>query len=371
MDDDKNGVVSQAEFLKYNRKFPVLLYPAFTMQMVMRKKILGVPFWDHQTIQTQRLFGSTGISVSSVLDDLDFEEKLSIREAERVSKNFSRTIGGKQVTNNENSRGSIVAKSRRAEKKKELEESERAKRRDKKNWSRLKSEATDVVRNASKLSAETLAKHNEQHANENKKKKRKSKKYGVVGRDSLDIYEDDESNKENGVTTSRRSSRSSLSSLPPSITLGEYKYENIQMFPDHNDDASKAHSKNKEDHIRSKENYTAEKQNDIRKQHRAFAEETVASRKAAMDRKFGRKSSFDPSAAADKARKNKHVVSYEEEIRIAGQYGRNIIDGQQVPNPPANDREEIRKPKPSSLAPRRPRPPNTPPNALSNVIAMV
>ena len=85
-------------------------------------------------------------------------------------------------------------------------------------------------------------------------------------------------------------------------------------------------------------------------------------------------SHIDPSAAADKVSRGKAnaVISHEEEIRIAGQYGMKIVDGQQIPNPPPNDREETRKPQQIksllALAPRRPRPPNTPPRVLQDKI---
>ena len=46
MDSDKDGQISFSEFVRYNRKFPSILFPAFNMQQKMRFKVLGLPFWQ-------------------------------------------------------------------------------------------------------------------------------------------------------------------------------------------------------------------------------------------------------------------------------------------------------------------------------------
>ncbi|GMH96876.1 hypothetical protein TL16_g13327, partial [Triparma laevis f. inornata] len=56
------------------------------MQMKMRKKVLGAPFWEHKTMEMTKLKTTQGVSVRTVLDDLDSAGKLSHRKAEKVAK---------------------------------------------------------------------------------------------------------------------------------------------------------------------------------------------------------------------------------------------------------------------------------------------
>jgi len=91
MDDDKDGEVSLAEFVKYNRKFPVLLFPAFNMQQKMRKAFFGEKFWETQSLNVRKIKISTGRSVSSVVKDLEDKEEIRAAMSDRILKEKYKT----------------------------------------------------------------------------------------------------------------------------------------------------------------------------------------------------------------------------------------------------------------------------------------
>jgi hypothetical protein len=86
MDDNKDGKVNFTEFTAYNRKFPSILFPAFNMQMKLRTKVLGVPFWEAKTIQMAALRAQKGITVKTVLDDIENKVVEERRAAQRAIK---------------------------------------------------------------------------------------------------------------------------------------------------------------------------------------------------------------------------------------------------------------------------------------------
>lgn len=54
IDKDKSGTVSFVEFCEYNRNFPILLFPAFHVQECIRRKVLGVRYWEKFTSKRQQ-----------------------------------------------------------------------------------------------------------------------------------------------------------------------------------------------------------------------------------------------------------------------------------------------------------------------------
>ena len=85
MDDDKDGEISLEEFIKYNRKFPVLLFPAFNMQQKMRKAFFGEKFWQEQSLNIRKIRISTGKSISVVVKDLEDREETMRQMSERMA----------------------------------------------------------------------------------------------------------------------------------------------------------------------------------------------------------------------------------------------------------------------------------------------
>ncbi|GMH46281.1 hypothetical protein TrRE_jg6825 [Triparma retinervis] len=86
MDDNKDGKVNFNEFTGYNRKFPSILFPAFNMQMKLRTKVLGVPFWESRTVEMATLRAQKGITVKTVLDDIENKVIEERRAAQRAIK---------------------------------------------------------------------------------------------------------------------------------------------------------------------------------------------------------------------------------------------------------------------------------------------
>ena len=108
MDNNKDGKVSFDEFVKYNRKFPSILFPAFSMQMKLRTKVLGVPFWEARTVDMVELRSRKGLTVQSVVDDIQSRGVEERRAAQRAIKATTRLTK--------------VAKKKRVKKEKEKEE---------------------------------------------------------------------------------------------------------------------------------------------------------------------------------------------------------------------------------------------------------
>ena len=90
--------VSFSEFTAYNRKFPSILFPAFNMQMKLRTKTLGVPFWESRTVDMAELRAKKGITVKTVLDDIDNRAVEERRAAQRAIKATTKpTVIAKKV----------------------------------------------------------------------------------------------------------------------------------------------------------------------------------------------------------------------------------------------------------------------------------
>ena len=78
MDDDSSGTISFNEFCGKARKFPLLLFPAFYMQDMMRKKCMGLGFWEKHTYrlrQSQKYGLEQDEDMLEVLKDIIFERK--------------------------------------------------------------------------------------------------------------------------------------------------------------------------------------------------------------------------------------------------------------------------------------------------------
>ena len=57
IDTNGDGIISFGEFVAFNKKYPVLLFPAFSMQQVLRKLTFGDAFWAKETARRQKQFG--------------------------------------------------------------------------------------------------------------------------------------------------------------------------------------------------------------------------------------------------------------------------------------------------------------------------
>ena len=56
MDKDKDGTISVAEFLRRIQQYPLLLYPAYSVQDHIRKKIMGTQWWkEKEKIRREKL----------------------------------------------------------------------------------------------------------------------------------------------------------------------------------------------------------------------------------------------------------------------------------------------------------------------------
>jgi len=95
MDDDADGQISFGEFLKYNRKFPNLLFPAFALQTKLRRKVMSEAFWERKTVEVQRMTTHTGVTVASALEEAHRgREIVEDKVAERIKKNVGDGGGG-------------------------------------------------------------------------------------------------------------------------------------------------------------------------------------------------------------------------------------------------------------------------------------
>ena len=80
IDINGDGVVSFDEFQNFNKRYPCMLFPAFKMQMALRKHIYGVRWWKNLTVQRNtKNFRSQNIY--ELLDKMTqdaYEEKLKL-----------------------------------------------------------------------------------------------------------------------------------------------------------------------------------------------------------------------------------------------------------------------------------------------------
>jgi len=96
MDDDGNGTISFPEFCQKARNFPLLLFPAFYMQDMMRKKCLGIGFWEKHTYrvrQSQKYGLDNDENMLEVLKDIIFERKKAEAAAGKKGKAGGATNG--------------------------------------------------------------------------------------------------------------------------------------------------------------------------------------------------------------------------------------------------------------------------------------
>ena len=108
MDSDNDGQISFPEFVRYNRKFPSILFPAFSMQQKMRFKVLGLPFWQAKTIEMAKLKSTTGLTVMRLLEELGQVDAMGKRAAERAVRRKTAKKGKEKVEEKEKVRERVL-----------------------------------------------------------------------------------------------------------------------------------------------------------------------------------------------------------------------------------------------------------------------
>ena len=72
LDTDRDGVVSMAEFVAFNQQHPMLLFPAFRLQLALREGIAGRTFWEvtaaRRLAEAGKGKGAGGVDGASVRD---------------------------------------------------------------------------------------------------------------------------------------------------------------------------------------------------------------------------------------------------------------------------------------------------------------
>ena len=53
---NEKGLIERVEFVLFSRKYPLLLFPAFSMQQALRRNILGESYWEKITELRNTLF---------------------------------------------------------------------------------------------------------------------------------------------------------------------------------------------------------------------------------------------------------------------------------------------------------------------------
>ena len=71
IDADGDGVISFSEFLEFNRRYPALLFPAYSMQNELRRRCFGEGFWRQELSQRVTSTGGRVPDVFDMLDNLD------------------------------------------------------------------------------------------------------------------------------------------------------------------------------------------------------------------------------------------------------------------------------------------------------------
>jgi len=69
LDVDGDGTVSLEEFSKFNRQFPLLLYPAFQLQNTLRIKLFGEKYWKKE--EDRRRTALRGRNIYEILHEID------------------------------------------------------------------------------------------------------------------------------------------------------------------------------------------------------------------------------------------------------------------------------------------------------------
>ena len=71
IDSNADGEINFDEFNSFNRQYPALLFPAFSMQMTLRERIFGVSYWNKQTELRRMRGGGRTQSIFEILADMD------------------------------------------------------------------------------------------------------------------------------------------------------------------------------------------------------------------------------------------------------------------------------------------------------------
>ena len=74
IDKDDDGDISFDEFNSFNRQYPALLFPAFSMQMTLRERCFGEGYWKKLTIKRHQQGSGRAKSIFEILNDMDVGE---------------------------------------------------------------------------------------------------------------------------------------------------------------------------------------------------------------------------------------------------------------------------------------------------------
>jgi len=75
LDDNSDGLVSQREFRDYNKAYPAILFPAYSMQQQLRRKCFGETFWIKKEDKRRKLSGNSGGRQDSIFEILKGMDK--------------------------------------------------------------------------------------------------------------------------------------------------------------------------------------------------------------------------------------------------------------------------------------------------------
>jgi hypothetical protein len=116
MDDDGSGTISFQEFCRKARNFPLLLFPAFYMQDIMRKKCLGLGFWEKHTYRlrkSQKYGLDDDEQMLEVLKDVIFQRKgLKDQQKKGKGKKGKGKAAAKNVPNTEKEESALNSEGR-------------------------------------------------------------------------------------------------------------------------------------------------------------------------------------------------------------------------------------------------------------------
>ena len=71
IDSDGDGVISSAEFADFNRRYPALLFPAFSMQNELRRRCFGEKFWQKELGRRMDMTDGRMMDIFDRLDVMD------------------------------------------------------------------------------------------------------------------------------------------------------------------------------------------------------------------------------------------------------------------------------------------------------------
>lgn len=90
LDGDEDGVISRTEFLAFNQRQPLLLFPAYQMQETLRRTIVGVQWWQGLTEDRDRKFRQQNIF--EILEDLNHASAAGVVAGPAGSADSTRTV---------------------------------------------------------------------------------------------------------------------------------------------------------------------------------------------------------------------------------------------------------------------------------------